>query len=154
MVARFGRASIEAGPAGVFYAITGYGSAGAMPLREYEELLLPLDRQVLDACSGGWFNLLHLCGPRQHFELASALPAQCVNWQLQDPGNPGLAEGRRLSGKAVAGGLHRHSPIADGSPSARREATPVPRPQPQRDRAVGEGGPERLTGRERKLNVR
>ena len=130
MVARFGRASIEAGAAGVFYAITGYGSAGAMPLREYEELLLPLDRQVLDACSGGWFNLLHLCGPRQHFELASALPAQCVNWQLQDPGNPGLAEGRRLSGKAVAGGLHRHSPIADGSPSARREATPVPRSQP------------------------
>lgn len=116
MVARFGHASIEAGAAGVFYAITSYGSADAMPLREYEELLLPLDRQVLDACSGGWFNMLHLCGPRQHFELASALPAQCVNWQLQDPGNPGIAEGRRLSGKAVAGGLHRHSPIADGSP--------------------------------------
>lgn len=60
MVARFGRASIQAGAAGVFYAITGYGSAVAMPLREYEEPLLPLDRQVLAACSGGWFNMLHL----------------------------------------------------------------------------------------------
>jgi uroporphyrinogen decarboxylase len=116
MLASFGAASIDAGAAGVFYAITGYGSADAMPLAEYEELLLPLDRQVLDACSRGWFNMLHLCGPRQHFELARRLPGACVNWQLQDDGNPGLAEGRRLSGKAVAGGLHRQSPIADGTP--------------------------------------
>jgi uroporphyrinogen decarboxylase len=112
----FCTASFEAGAAGVFYAITGYGSADAMPLAEYEELLLPLDVRVLDACSGGWFNMLHLCGPRQHFELARELPARCVNWQLQDAGNPTLSEGRRLSGKAVAGGLHRHTPIADGTP--------------------------------------
>jgi uroporphyrinogen decarboxylase len=120
-IADFGRASIEAGAGGVFYAITNYGSADAMALAEYEELLLPLDRQVLDACSGGWFNMLHLCGPRQHFELAERLPVHCVNWQLQDPGNPGLAEGRGRSGKAVAGGLHRHSPIADGTPEQVRE---------------------------------
>jgi uroporphyrinogen decarboxylase len=112
----FCTASLEAGAAGAFYAITGYGSADALPLAEYEELLLPLDRKVLDACSAGWFNMLHLCGPRQHFELARKLPAQSVNWQLQDEGNPTLSEGRRLSGKAVAGGLHRHTPIADGTP--------------------------------------
>src|SRR5205085_889930 len=51
-----------------------------------------------------------------HFELASVLPVHCVNWQLQDPGNPGLAEVREATGKAVAGGLHRRTPIADGSP--------------------------------------
>jgi uroporphyrinogen decarboxylase len=116
MLAAFGQACVEGGAAGVFYAITGYGSADAMPLAEYEELLLPLDRKVLEACSGGWFNMLHLCGPRQHFELARELPGQAVNWQLQDAGNPGLAEGRQLSGKAVAGGLHRRTPIADGAP--------------------------------------
>ena len=115
-VAEFGDASIAAGAAGVFYAITGYASHDALTWPEYEHLLLPLDRRVLEACSGGWFNMVHLCGPRQHFELARELPAACVNWQIQDAGNPGLAEGRRMSGKAVAGGLHRHSPIADGSP--------------------------------------
>lgn len=112
----FCASSLEAGAAGVFYAITRYGSVDAMPLAEYEELLLPLDRKLMEACSGGWFNMLHLCGPRQHFELARTLSAQCVNWQLQDAGNPSLSEGRRMSGKAVAGGLHRHSPISDGTP--------------------------------------
>jgi uroporphyrinogen decarboxylase len=115
-LAEFCAASIRAGAAGVFYAITGFASANAMPLAEYEEFLLPLDRKVLEACAGGWFNMLHLCGPRQHFELASLLPVHCVNWQLQDAGNPGLVEARELTGKAVAGGLHRQTPIADGTP--------------------------------------
>ena len=119
----FARASLEAGEAGVFYAITGYASADAMPFVEYEELLLPLDRLVLDACSDGWLNMLHLCGPRQHFELVRRLPAHCVNWQLQDPGNPGLAEVRDRYRRAVVGGLHRRSPIADGTPDeVRRQA--------------------------------
>lgn len=127
----FSVASLEAGAAGVFYAITGFASADAMPLAEYEEMLLPLDRKVLDACSGGWFNMLHLCGPRQHFELARMLPAGCVNWQKQDEGNPTLSEGRRLSGKAVVGGLHRQTPIADGTPEQVRE---------QAEQAVADAG--------------
>jgi uroporphyrinogen decarboxylase len=115
-LAGFASTSMAAGAAGVFYAITGYGSADVMSLTEYQELLLPLDRKVLDACSDCRFNMLHLCGPRQHFELARSLPAACVNWQLQDEGNPTLSEGRRLSGRAVVGGLHRRTPIADGTP--------------------------------------
>jgi uroporphyrinogen decarboxylase len=115
-LARFCRDSMEAGASGVFYAITGYASADVMTLREYEELLLPLDARVLAGCDGAWFNMLHLCGARQHFELAAALPVSCVNWQVQDPGNPALAEARDRYRKAVAGGLHRSSPIADGTP--------------------------------------
>jgi uroporphyrinogen decarboxylase len=116
ILSRFTGDSLDAGAAGVFYAITGFASADAMPLNEYRETVLPLDHEVLDACAGGWFNMLHLCGARQHFELASMLPVQCVSWQLQDPGNPGLAEARAQMGKAVVGGLHRQTPIADGSP--------------------------------------
>jgi hypothetical protein len=39
-----------------------------------------------------------------------------VSWQVQDPGNPGLAEARDRVHKAVVGGLHRSSPIGDGTP--------------------------------------
>ena len=123
VLAGFAKASLAKGAAGVFYAITGYGSADAMSLAEYQEVLLPFDRIVLDACSDGWLNMLHLCGPRQHFELVRRLPAHCVNWQLQDPGNPGLAEVRDRYRRAVVGGLHRRSPIADGTPDeVRRQA--------------------------------
>ena len=44
----FARRSVEAGAAGVFYAISGYASKDAMPEAVYRELVLPLDLSVLE----------------------------------------------------------------------------------------------------------
>ena len=63
-----------------------------------------------------WFNVLHLCGARIHFELASALDPHAVSWSVHDPGNPSLAEGRARSGRAVMGGLDREGTLVRGSP--------------------------------------
>jgi uroporphyrinogen decarboxylase len=98
--------SVAAGAAGIFYAISRFGSADLLTLKEYEDLALPHDVRVLGAVpEGGWFNVLHLCGPRQHFELASMLDAHAVSWSVHEPGNPSLAEGRARSGRAVMGGI-------------------------------------------------
>src|SRR5216683_2587820 len=43
----FIRRSIEAGAAGIFYAISGYASKDAMPEAVYRELVLPFDLQVM-----------------------------------------------------------------------------------------------------------
>ncbi|MGE5460271.1 MAG: uroporphyrinogen decarboxylase family protein, partial [Solirubrobacterales bacterium] len=105
-LADFAARSVAAGAAGIFYAISGFASADLLSLKEYEDLALAHDVRVLVAVpEGGWFNVLHLCGPRQHFELPSMLDTQAVSWSLHEAGTPSLAEGRARSGRAVMGGI-------------------------------------------------
>jgi uroporphyrinogen decarboxylase len=112
----FSRRSIEVGAAGVFYAISGYASAGMMTSEEYDRWLFPIDLRILEALPPeAWFNVLHLCRGRLHFDLARRLPVQVVSWSIHDPGNPGLAEGRELSGKAVMGGLGQRTTLYRGT---------------------------------------
>jgi uroporphyrinogen decarboxylase len=113
----FSRRSVEAGAAGIFYAISGYASAGMTTAEEYDRWLAPLDERILRALPAqAWFNVLHLCRGRLHFDLARRFPVQAVSWSIHDEGNPGLAEGRRLSGKAVMGGLGQRTTLYRGTP--------------------------------------
>jgi uroporphyrinogen decarboxylase len=108
----FTRKSVEAGAAGVFYAISGYATRRAVPEAEYRELLLPFDRQVLSALpAAAWFNVLHLCGSNLNFELARKLPAQAISWSVHNQGNPSLSEGRERTGRAVMGGVGQRTPL-------------------------------------------
>ena len=114
----FSRRSVEAGAAGVFYAISGYASEGMLSAAEYDRWLLPLDRRVLESLpAAAWFNVLHLCRGHLHFQLARELPVQVVSWSVADEGNPSLAEGRRISGKAVMGGLGHRTTLYRGTPA-------------------------------------
>ena len=113
----FSARSVEAGAAGIFYAISGYASAGMMTAEEYDRWLYPLDERILRALpKAAWFNVLHLCRGRLHFDIARRLPVQAISWSVADPGNPSLAEGRRLSGKAVMGGLGHRTTLYRGTP--------------------------------------
>lgn len=122
----FGRRSVEAGAAGIFYAISGYAGRGVMPEATYRELVLPLDAAVLGGLpSSAWFNVVHLCGSNLNFGLARDLPAQAVSWSIHNQGNPSLVEGRQMTGRAVMGGLSQqtallHGPPADVEQEARR----------------------------------
>jgi uroporphyrinogen decarboxylase len=83
---------------------------------EYDRWLLPQDRRILESLpAAAWFNVLHLCRGRLHFEVARELPVQVVSWSIHDPGNPTLAAGRELSGKAVMGGFAQRTTLARGS---------------------------------------
>ncbi len=114
----FSRKSVDAGAAGIFYAISGYASRDAMPEPVYRELVLPLDLSVLERLpKAAWFNAVHLCGSNLHFGLSRDLPAQAISWSVHNQGNPTLAEGRKLSGKPVMGGLGQRSTLLYGPPA-------------------------------------
>ncbi|GAC1657243.1 MAG: uroporphyrinogen decarboxylase family protein [Candidatus Dormibacteraceae bacterium] len=117
VLVEFSRQSVEAGAAGVFYAVSGYASADLVKADEYERLLLPYDRLVLDQLpAAAWFNILHLCGSHLNFELARDLPTQVVSWSIANQGNPGLAEGReRAGGRPVMGGMNFQSTLHHGT---------------------------------------
>jgi uroporphyrinogen decarboxylase len=111
----FSRRSVEAGAAGIFYAISGYAGRGVMPEGVYRELVLPYDVSVLSRMpSEAWFNAVHLCGSNLNFELTREMPAQVVSWSIHNQGNPSLAEGRKFSGRAVMGGLGQRASLLYG----------------------------------------
>src|SRR5437773_12029036 len=102
----FSRRSVEAGAAGIFYAISGYAGRNVMKEAAYRDLVLPYDLAVLNALPGqAWFNVLHLCGSNLNFALARDLPAQVLSWSSHNQGNPALREGRDLAGRAAMAGL-------------------------------------------------
>ncbi len=128
----FSRKSVEAGAAGVFYAISGYASKDALPEAQYRELVLPTDLSVLNRLpKEAWFNVLHLCGSNLRFELSRDLPTQVVSWSVHNQGNPTLAEGRKISGRAVMGGLGQRASLLYGPP---------PEVEAEARKAVGETG--------------
>ena len=128
----FSTRSVKAGAAGVFYAISGYASKDALPEAQYRELVLPSDLSVLNRLpKAAWFNVLHLCGSNLRFELSRDLPTQVVSWSVHNQGNPTLVEGRKISGRAVMGGLGQRASLLYGPP---------PVVEAEARRAVGETG--------------
>ena len=114
----FAARSVNAGAAGIFYAISGYATKDAMPESVYREMVLPIDVGVLERLPReAWFNAVHLCGSNLHFGLARDLPAQAVSWSVHNQGNPSLVEGRKISGRAVMGGLGQRSSLLYGPPA-------------------------------------
>ncbi len=114
----FSRRSVAAGAAGIFYAISGYAGRNVMPEGVYRDLVLPYDEAVLGAMPAGtWFNVVHLCGSNLNFALARNLASQAVSWSIHNQGNPSLAEGREIAGRAVMGGLSQRSTLVFGPAS-------------------------------------
>jgi uroporphyrinogen decarboxylase len=109
--------SVDAGAAGIFYAISGFASAELLSAADYEELALPHDRRVVAAIpSRAWFDVLHLCGPRQRLDVARRLDLPAVSWSIHEPGNPSLPEGARFAGRAVMGGIDHVSALVRETP--------------------------------------
>lgn len=113
----FSAASVEAGGAGVFYAISGYASSDMMTEADYRRLVLGSDLHVVEGLPRvGWLNILHLCGAHLHFGLAAEIGLPVVSWSVHDAGNPTLAEGRDASMCAVMGGLGQKTTLVTGTP--------------------------------------
>lgn len=102
---RFLKALQATGIAGIFYAVQ-HASGDLLTPQEYAEFGRPYDLRILEAASSYWFNLLHLHGNNVMFEQFSDMPLQAINWHDRETA-PSLAEGKKLFGGAVCGGLQR-----------------------------------------------
>lgn len=114
-VARFAKASIEAGAAGLFFA-TQAATYRQLSEAEYREFGLPYDLKIFEAASGGWFHLLHLHGDDIMFHLAKEYPAQAVNWHDRST-PPSLKEARNVFDGALVGGVRQHTTLLQGEPT-------------------------------------
>jgi uroporphyrinogen decarboxylase len=115
----FSRKSVAAGAAGIFYAISGFATPDAMPVAAYDELVFPTDLRIVEALPpAAWFNVVHLCGSHVNMDVGRRLPVQAVSYSIHNQGNPPLGEARRLTGKAVMGGLEQRGVLVGGPPEA------------------------------------
>lgn len=101
-LARFARDVIDAGADGIFLA--AQASGGALPGDMYEELMKPADLQICEAASAGAFNMAHICGNPNGFDVYKDLPVHALNWADRTAG-PTISEARAKSDKCLVGGI-------------------------------------------------
>lgn len=116
-LAGYAAASVEAGASGLFFAIVRLARAGVLSEAEYAEFGRPYDLRVLEAVRAAPFNLLHICGPQVYFEQALDYPVHALNWASVGQGNPGIAEARARTDKALIGGVDEAGAIVRGTPA-------------------------------------
>ncbi|MBN1218706.1 MAG: uroporphyrinogen decarboxylase [Anaerolineae bacterium] len=113
-ILRFIDALKPTGASGIFLAVQ-HASYDLLTEAEYREFGQPLDRQILAATEGMWFNLIHLHGVNVMFDLVGDYPGQVINWHdAETP--PSLAEARSRTGMALCGGLRQWETMVRGTP--------------------------------------
>ena len=113
-VIAFGRACLEAGADGFFFA-TQLASRAALPDGMYRRLGVPYDLRVLNALrDGAWCTIMHLHGPEPMFELADEYPVDAVNWHDRET-EPSLADSLRLTKQVLVAGIARRGAIVTGT---------------------------------------
>ena len=122
-LAGYGRATIEAGASGVFFAPLFWTSRDTCSEDFHREYGRPYDLQVLSAVRDADFNVLHVCQNQNMLELLLDYPVAVFNWDDHGEGNQTLEAARTLTDKAVMGGIDRDQLARD--PEAARDGLRV-----------------------------
>ncbi len=112
---RFVQAAIAEGVDGIFLS-TAAASFEAMSEAEYLRFGRPYDLAVLQAVSGGWFNVLHLHGQHPMFAQVAGYPVQAINWHDRAAGHS-LSEAAKLFPGALVGGVEQYRLLHFGTPA-------------------------------------
>lgn len=107
----FVKANIEAGVSGFFFA-TKSATKDLFSEAEYKEFGVPDDLKVINSYNNQtFFNIAHIHGPNNLFDLIATYPVNCLNWHDRWV-SPSLAEARKITGKCLLGGI-REVPYFD-----------------------------------------
>jgi len=101
----FVRLLIEAGCDGIFYATTRLGTRQNLTDDQFRSFSRPYDSRILAAASGGWLNVLHVCGRDAMLELTYEYPVAVFSYDMHAPSNPSGWQVVERTNRAVLGGL-------------------------------------------------
>jgi len=113
-LAEYCQALLDAGADGIYYAVQGI-AGGWLSAEEFREFARPYDLQVLNACSAGWLNVVHLHGgPDLMVDLALGYPGAVLSWEDRLTGVRLADLRQRLPNMAAMGGIDERGPITRG----------------------------------------
>jgi uroporphyrinogen decarboxylase len=115
----YGKAAIEAGADGLFFAHQDTGR-DLLSYDSFSEFVAPYDIEVLAGVASARFNVLHIHGNNIRFREMQYYPVHAMNWHCWET-LPSVAGGALTSGKCVLGGVDRRSVRANDIPSVRRQ---------------------------------
>ena len=119
-LARFARASIDAGADGIFFACQG-GADSLLSRAEYGEFARPYDIQVLQAAQHGWLTTLHAHGNADLFtDDFARYPAAVLSWSDRITGVSLLEMRRKALSAVLMGGIRENGAILAGDRDALR----------------------------------
>lgn len=116
----FVEAARSTGIDGIFYAVQ-HAQRQFLGLDEYKVFGLIFDRETIEPAQDLWCNMLHLHGQEVHFELASELPFQIVNWHDRES-HPSLTEAQSLFKGVMCGGMRQDTLVYRDQADVRSEA--------------------------------
>lgn len=105
---------------GIFYAVQ-HAQRQFLSYEEYKDFGLSLDEAVIEPAQDLWCNMLHLHGEEVHFELASELPFQIVNWHDRES-YPSLTEAQNLFKGVMCGGMRQDTLVYRDQDEVQNEA--------------------------------
>jgi hypothetical protein len=90
-LAAYGKACLDAGADGIFFATVEWATYDAATAEQYAEFGRPYDLRVLAAAQEARLNVLHVC--RKHNMAKSMLdyPVHAFNWATNETDNPSLS---------------------------------------------------------------
>ncbi|MFA6506876.1 MAG: uroporphyrinogen decarboxylase family protein [Treponemataceae bacterium] len=112
--ARFVKTLVAEGVDGLYFA-TKWANDVKLTAEQYGRLVRPFDLRVLAEAKSLWCNFLHLCEDRVQLGALAEYPVQVMHWDVEAGHNPTYAEGQKLCGRAVGGGVGAKT-LATGSP--------------------------------------
>ncbi len=121
----FARAVLEAGADGLFIA-SQHSTMSSVSDEQYDRFVLPHDLKLVSALRGkADFIVMHLHanapGDEVRFNRIAHTPGiDVLNWEAHDT-TPSLKDGKRISRKAVLGGIDHSGTLRTGDPDAVRE---------------------------------
>jgi uroporphyrinogen decarboxylase len=108
----FARECISAGADGIFLS-TRFASFEILNEEEYRRFGRPGDLGVLEAASGGWFNVLHFHGQHPMLNQLADYPVQAMNWH--DRTTPySLTEAGKIFKGTLMGGVEQYKLLRFG----------------------------------------
>jgi len=129
---RYAIASLHGGASGIFFSVPA--TPESLTAEQYERFMRPFDMAFLEAIRPfGEFHVLHAHGKELYLDRLQDYPVHAISWADRE-GGPPLAEMRRITPRALMGGID-HGSFPYTSAAKIRE---------QIRSAIAEAGPRKL----------
>lgn len=106
---------IRVGMAGIFFATTEWASRDIFTEEQYLEFGQPYDLDVLQAASGGIFNVVHVCKANNMLPLFREYPAPVLSWNPFETGNLSIHQAAQITDKIFLAGIDQNGVLSNGS---------------------------------------
>ncbi|UCE67704.1 MAG: hypothetical protein JSU85_06780 [Candidatus Zixiibacteriota bacterium] len=105
---------IKMGMVGIFFATTEWASRERFTEDQYLEFGRHYDLKILNAASGGFFNIMHVCKTNNMLPMFRDYPVPVLSWNPFEEGNLSIEQADQITDKIFLTGVDQNGPLLNG----------------------------------------